>query len=78
METSGTAPGPRSGCCMATLQDGRILVYGGFCKEKAKKGKKEDEGKTMADMYLLVPDSELIKEILESFLFCMYHGTLPL
>ena len=60
METSGTAPGPRSGCCMATLQDGRILVYGGFCKEKAKKGKKEDEGKTMADMYLLVPDSELI------------------
>ena len=45
---------------MATLQDGRILVYGGFCKEKAKKGKKEDEGKTMADMYLLVPDSELI------------------
>ena len=58
VETSGTAPGPRSGCCMATLQDGRILVYGGFCKEKAKKGKKEDEGKTMADMYLLVPDSE--------------------
>jgi len=56
VETSGTAPGPRSGCCMATLQDGRILVYGGFCKEKAKKGKKEDEGKTMADMYLLVPD----------------------
>ena len=57
--TSGNAPGPRSGCCMATLHDGRILVYGGFCKEKKSGRKKEDEeGKTMADMYLLVPDSE--------------------
>jgi len=55
--TSGTAPGPRSGCCMVPLQDGRILVYGGFCKEKKSGRKKEDEeGKTMADMYLLAPD----------------------
>lgn len=61
--TSGAAPGPRSGCCLAALQDGRILVYGGFCKEKkaAAGGKKKDmadeEGKTMGDMYLLAPES---------------------
>jgi N-acetylneuraminic acid mutarotase len=59
---TGTAPGPRSGCCMVPLQDGRILVYGGFCKEKKTSGgrKKGDSeaGKTMADMYLLVPESK--------------------
>ena len=44
---------------MAALQDGRIPVYGGFCKEKKSGKKREDEeGKTMADMYLLVPDSK--------------------
>ena len=47
---------------MAGLQDGRLLVYGGFCKEKkASGGRKrdpEEEGKTMTDMYLLVPDSK--------------------
>ena len=44
---------------MVPLQDGRILVYGGFCKEKKSGRKKEDEeGKTMADMYLLAPDSK--------------------
>ena len=62
---SGQAPGPRSGCCMVCLQDGRILVYGGFCKEKKASGggrKKdaEEAGKTMADMYLLAPESEII------------------
>lgn len=67
--TSGAAPGPRSGCCLAALQDGRILVYGGFCKEKkvAGGGKKKDmdeEGKTMGDMYLLAPESKS-----NSFLF---------
>ena len=95
---SGQAPGPRSGCCMVCLQDGRILVkiffnfaeificlflkcpyyfnftisklffpnqiYGGFCKEKKSAGGRkkdaEEAGKTMADMYLLAPESEII------------------
>jgi len=57
---SGQAPGPRSGCCMVCLQDGRILIYGGFCKEKKSAGGRkkdaEEAGKTMADMYLLAPE----------------------
>ena len=63
VSSSGNAPGPRSGCCMAALQDGRILVYGGFCKEKKSSGGRkkdaDEEGKTMSDMYLLVPESKL-------------------
>ena len=47
---------------MISLQDGRILIYGGFCKEKksggGRKKEAEEEGKTKADMYLLVPDSK--------------------
>ena len=49
---------------MAPLQDGRILVYGGFCKEKKSVGSRkkdaEEEGKTMADMYILAPESKLL------------------
>ena len=49
---------------MVCLQDGRILVYGGFCKEKksggGRKKEAEEEGKTMGDMYLLVPESKFI------------------
>lgn len=60
VSVTGTAPGPRSGCCMSPLQDGRILIYGGFCKEKksggGRKKEAEEEGKTMGDMYLLVPE----------------------
>ena len=60
----GTPPGPRSGCCMVPLQDGRILVYGGFCKEKksgaSRKKDAEEEGKTMADMYILAPESKFV------------------
>lgn len=45
---------------MVSLQDGRILIYGGFCKEKksggGRKKEAEEEGKTMADMYLLAPE----------------------
>ncbi len=53
----GTAPCPRSGCVMYTLPDSRgIIVFGGYCKEKAKKD--AEKGMTLTDMFLLVPDSE--------------------
>ncbi len=50
----------RSACCMYPLSDGRVVVYGGYCKEKVKgpKNKKfAEKGKTLTDMFVLVPDS---------------------
>ena len=41
---------------MLPLSDGRILVYGGYCKEKVKKN--VERGTTFSDLYLLTPDSE--------------------
>ena len=39
-------------------------IYGGFCKEKKSAGGRkkdaEEAGKTMADMYLLAPESKII------------------
>ena len=56
LEVIGSTPSPRSGCCMFVLADGRIVVFGGYSKEK---GKKESEkGTTHSDMYVLSPDSE--------------------
>ena len=65
MEVTGVKPpSPRSGCSMFSLPDGRVVIYGGYCKEKqTKKGKKGDDnelGKTLSDMFLLAPDSRLI------------------
>ena len=66
LEITGVkAPSTRSGCNMFALSDGRIVVYGGYCKENIKKtgsGKKggtdssAEVGKTLGDMFLLVPD----------------------
>ena len=48
LEITGVkAPSTRSGCNMFALSDGRIIVYGGYCKEniknKAGSGKKGGE-----------------------------------
>ena len=68
LEISGVKPpSPRSGCNMFTTSDGKIVIYGGYCKEKIKtkvtSGKKssvggstKEVGKTLDDMFLLVPD----------------------
>ena len=65
LEISGVKPpSPRSGSNMFSTADGRIVIYGGYCKEKVKSkvavGKKGDSskevGKTLDDMFLLVPD----------------------
>lgn len=47
-------PPPRSACCMAACQDGKILIWGGYSKSQVKKD--IDRGITHTDMYQLVPD----------------------
>ncbi|KAK7068021.1 kelch domain containing 4, partial [Halocaridina rubra] len=47
-------PCPRSACQMVPISDGRVLLYGGYSKEKLKKD--ADKGITHADMYMLSPD----------------------
>ncbi|XP_050303701.1 kelch domain-containing protein 4 [Anthonomus grandis grandis] len=54
LEPVGTPPAPRSGCCMTPLQDSKILVYGGYSKEKIKKD--VDKGHVYTDAFVLGPD----------------------
>ncbi|KAF5278319.1 hypothetical protein FQR65_LT03588 [Abscondita terminalis] len=53
-EPSGKGPLPRSSCCMVPLNDGKILIYGGYTKEKLKKD--VDKGHVFTDAFLLVPE----------------------
>lgn len=55
LEPSGMAPAPRSGCGMVALPDGRIMIYGGYSKERIKKD--VDEGHVFTDSFILTPDS---------------------
>lgn len=41
---------------MFALQDGRIIVYGGYYKERVKKD--YDKGSILIDMYVLTPESK--------------------
>ncbi|KAL3275296.1 hypothetical protein HHI36_020063 [Cryptolaemus montrouzieri] len=54
MEVSGNPPSPRSGCLMIPLNDGRLLIYGGYSKESIKKD--VDKGHVHTDSFLLQPD----------------------
>ncbi|CAG9856038.1 unnamed protein product [Phyllotreta striolata] len=54
LEPTGTPPAPRSGCCMVGTNDGKILIYGGYSKEKIKKDL--DKGHVYTDAFLLTPD----------------------
>ena len=39
--------------------DGQVAVFGGYCKEKGKKGK--EKGVRLEDMFLLIPDDKMVK-----------------
>ena len=52
--TTGTEPSPRSACQFFPTGDGRLVVFGGYCKEKGKKGK--EKGRAHQDMFLLSQD----------------------
>ncbi|KAK9871490.1 hypothetical protein WA026_012862 [Henosepilachna vigintioctopunctata] len=51
---SGICPSPRSGCLMMPLNDGRILIYGGYSKENIKN--QLEKGHVHADAFLLQHD----------------------
>ncbi|XP_011340545.1 kelch domain-containing protein 4 isoform X2 [Ooceraea biroi] len=55
IETVGVPPAPRSGCILLPTADGsKLIVYGGYSKEKAKKD--VDRGQVHTDMFLLTQD----------------------
>ncbi|RZC36859.1 Kelch 4 domain containing protein [Asbolus verrucosus] len=54
LEPSGTPPAARSACCMVALNDGKVLIYGGYSKEKIKKD--VDKGHVYTDAFVLTPD----------------------
>jgi len=41
---------------MFAMEDGRIIVYGGYYREKIKEG--YDKGTILNDMYILSPESK--------------------
>ncbi|XP_029664882.1 kelch domain-containing protein 4 [Formica exsecta] len=51
IEPTGIAPAPRSGCIFLPTVDNKLVVYGGYSKEKIKK--EMDRGCIHADMFLL-------------------------
>ncbi|XP_034254187.1 kelch domain-containing protein 4 isoform X1 [Thrips palmi] len=51
---TGTPPAPRSACQMIPLADGKILVSGGYSKERVKKD--VEKGTVHTDMFLLSPE----------------------
>lgn len=65
LEPSGTGPAPRSGCCMVPLTDGKILIYGGYSKERIKKD--VDKGNVFTDAFLLAPESK------SPLSFCLFY-----
>ncbi|XP_069492271.1 kelch domain-containing protein 4 [Ambystoma mexicanum] len=56
LSPTGTGPTPRSGCQMATTQEGNIVIYGGYSKQKVKKD--VDKGTLHTDMFYMKNDGK--------------------
>ncbi|OAD59620.1 Kelch domain-containing protein 4 [Eufriesea mexicana] len=54
IEVSGTPPLPRSGCILLSTPENKLLLYGGYNKERVKKG--VDKGCIHSDMFLMAPE----------------------
>lgn len=70
LDVGGSAPAPRSGCCMVGLNDGRVLVYGGYSKEKIKKD--VDKGRVYTDSFILAPESKSHKFVFVTYFVSSY------
>ncbi|CAD6232948.1 GSCOCG00007064001-RA-CDS [Cotesia congregata] len=60
VEITGIVPPPRSGCIVLPTPDNKILIYGGYSKERVKKD--VDKGQVHTDMYVLSPPKEESKD----------------
>lgn len=54
IDLCGNIPPPRSGCIVLPTSDNKILIYGGYSKERIKKD--VDKGQVHTDMFVLGPD----------------------
>lgn len=54
IEPLGILPAPRSGCILLPTADNKLVVYGGYSKEKVKKD--IERGRVHSDMFLLQAD----------------------
>ncbi|KAK1118624.1 hypothetical protein K0M31_014929 [Melipona bicolor] len=54
IQLSGTPPLPRSGCILLPTSENKLIVYGGYSKERIKKD--VDKGCIHNDMFLMTPE----------------------
>jgi len=73
LEPTGTPPAPRSGCVMVALPDGKVLIYGGYSKEKIKR--EVDKGVVHADMFLLTPEKSDVSGLKWKWVAVKQSGT---
>ncbi|XP_033210932.1 kelch domain-containing protein 4-like isoform X2 [Belonocnema kinseyi] len=54
LKISGNLPAARSGCIVLPTPENKLLVYGGYCKERIRKD--FDKGQVHMDMFVLSPE----------------------
>lgn len=54
IDLTGSIPAPRSGCIVLPMSDNKIMVYGGYSKERVKKD--VDKGQVHTDMFVIAQD----------------------
>ncbi|KAA0195897.1 hypothetical protein HAZT_HAZT005788 [Hyalella azteca] len=76
LEISGKLPDARSACGMAALNDGRLLVYGGYSRQKLQ-GAKDDSGVIHTDMFHLVPNKHDTTGLQYKWVLVKQSGDVP-